>query len=326
MLYQKYRRTSKLIHIMNLTELKEWQDKVSEQIAALAEDRTLCLSLLQTWPALRSWAKSAKPEKVSPVLLVAYLKDALTWSQTANVVVIKQEKTTRKPVKDSKTPSNSGKKPNKQTTTKQAPAESKQGDDTANNPTFHYDKVRHMMPEEVDQRYQEISEAYLLRTELAQRRDSLADEIEELLEVGDFVTLDEKETLLSEVATQLVGVDQLIRQFWVLVDTCVQYYSLNGDIMPMDELNKIVPAKVVTRRRTPDIPKSEIELMEDKDEAETCKADRIRKNKNFLRDARKEHTDEWKAQMALRYSELKEWGESITAKQKELLAEAGVEL
>ena len=338
----------------------QWQRHVAAAIidpaGTTAADK---IHLLAEWPILRAWAQSVlkrDPNKVPAKTIDAYLRDALAWSGHLGdpaILLSQQRKMQPGMLTYDKPPTAEQVKNHVQQVAKyikqgldtkkptSAPCDASQGNQDANKeqnrrPT-HYDQYRHVMPEELNQRFDaEISDLYLLRSDLATRRDNLADLVEQAMYAGEEKTEDEASAQLSDVAQQLVNVDATIRSFWALVDVAFHYYELNGEIMPIEDLREQAPVSVDSSAgkrqrapRTPDHTKAEIEAMTDLEEQAAQKAERIRKNYNFLRDKRKADNartnggktfEKWREQVLLRAKEMEEWGEELTEVQQEIVA------
>ena len=329
---------------MTHEEKIQWQRHVARAIVSPAEVTAKeKLTLLSAWPILRAWAQSVlkrDPDKVPAKTLDAYLRDALAWSghqgspadMLAHYVVQPAAKPQQQQQKSATTaPSVKG-----ESDSPTHPSPTPQSEQTRH--PNHFDEYRHLCPIELQQRYdEEIADLYLLRAELAARRDQLADAEEQAMYAGDEKGEDEAAAQLSQVAQQLVSVDATLRAFWALVDVAFRYYQLNGEVMTIEDLREQAPVSVesttVRKRapRTPDHTKAEIEDMPEGEEREAAKAERIRKNAQFLRDKRKadnaranggEAYSKWREQILLRAKEQEEWGEALTQVQQEIVASA----
>ena len=332
----------------------QWQRHVASAIISPASipaaDK---LRLLAEWPILRAWANASlkrNPDKVSAKTLDAYLRDALAWSghlgDPADLI--------RDDTQDAadaffgafaaspQHPSMAVVSPKKPqaisaVNVKSAGVSTPSADNNEipERPT-HFDQYRHVCPAELGEQFDtEVTDLYLLRSELGAKRDHLADLVEQAMYAGEEAVEDQYSAQLSEVAQQLVNVETTLLHFWALVDVAFRYYQLNGEVMPIEDLRAQapVPASSAGGRkrapRTPDYTKAEIEAMPEGEEREAQKADRIRKNAQFLRDKRKADTarsnggeayEKWRAQIILRSKEMEEWGEALTAVQQEIVA------
>lgn len=348
----------------------QWQRQVATAIvnpaAIPAADK---LRLLCEWPILRAWAQSVlkrDPNKVPAKTIDAYLRDALAWSghlgDPADLI--------RDDTQDAadaffgafaaspQHPSMAGVSPKKPqaisaVNVKSAGVSTPSADNNEipERPT-HFDQYRHVCPAELGEQFDnEITDLYLLRSELGAKRDQLADLVEQAMYAGEEAVEDQYSAQLSEVAQQLVNAETTLLHFWALVDVAFRYYQLNGEVMPIEDLRAEAPVSsgspAVRKRapRTPDYTKAEIDDMfaaaayaDDKvaamEAAEAQKAERIRKNGNFLRDKRKadaaranggESYNKWRAQIILRANEMNEWGEALTSVQQEIVALASAE-
>lgn len=351
---------------MTAEEKTQWQQQVAAAILAPAAipaaDK---LRLLTEWPILRAWAQSVlkrNPDKVPAKTIDAYLRDALAWSGHlgdpaavfsngekpagfAGAVVMAQAKEviTTAPTGDGK---EHNAKPQK---VKLNDANAEETLKQLQQRFEHMSEYRHMLPTEVSEREHEIGDVFLQRATLGQRRDTLAELIEKATAEGEHIQRDAYEQDLAAVAQQLIIVDQGLRQYFVLVDACLQYYSINQVVMPMDELNKInVKPAGPSRQRKPDYDKAQLDAMQFRldagtpseedltaDELAEAIALRQKRDKDFLRDARKLDAvlekgdaalDEWRKNAELRVAELKAWDIALTDSALANLQRAGVEV
>lgn len=337
-----------------------WQRQVAHAIIAPTEvPAAEKLRLLTEWPILRAWAQSVlkrDPNKVPARTLDAYLRDALAWSghlDSPALLLANDHIPVNNRASDICANMHSANSPiapplqEQKRPTDTAPHDSSQGNQDAIRPS-HFDQYRHVCPPELQQRFdEEISDLYLLRADLAIRRDQLADIVEQAHYAGEEKTEDEASAQLADVAQQLVNADATIRAFWALVDVAYQFYQLNGEVMPIEDLREQAPvpdASASARKRAPrtqDYSKDQIDkiFVEAQqgcsdvalEQAEALKAERIRKNNQFLRDKRKADTaranggelyEKWREQIFLRNKEMEEWGETLTAVQQEIVASA----
>lgn len=338
----------------------QWQRQVAYAIidpsCTPAADK---LRLLCEWPILRAWAQSVlkrDPNKVPAKTIDAYLRDALAWSGHlgdptdlfADTIQV-EVPTQRQPQKiGAVNVKSAGFSTPTATATATVPDASASGKDIPERPT-HFDQYRHVCPAELGEQFDnEITDLYLLRSELGAKRDHLADLVEQA--AGEEAVEDQYSAQLSEVAQQLVNVETTLLHFWALVDVAFRYYQLNGEVMPIEDLRQEAgvttpSAKRQRAPRTPDYTKAEIDDMfsaaanaDDKvaamEAAEAQKAERIRKNAQFLRDKRKadnaranggEAYEKWRVQIILRANEMEEWGEPLTAVQQEIVTSVSME-
>lgn len=347
---------------MTAEEKLTWQQQVAAAIidpaSIPAADK---LRLLTEWPILRAWAQSVlkrNPDKVPAKTIDAYLRDALAWSGHlgdpaavfsngekpagfAGAVVMAQAK---------EVVHIKGTAPNKPQKVKLNELDHAEETPKQLQQRFeHMSEYRHMLPAEVSEREHEIGDVFLQRATLGQRRDTLAELIEKATAEGEHIQRDAYEQDLAAVAQQLIIVDQGLRQYFTLVDACLQYYSLNQVVMPMDELNKInVKPAGPSRQRKPDYDKAQLDAMQfrldagtpseedlTEDELKEAIALRQKRDKDFLRDARKLDAvlekgdaalDEWRKNAELRVAELKAWDITLTDSALTNLQRAGVEL
>lgn len=336
-------------HTMTQEQKIQWQRQVATAIvnpaAIPAADK---LTLLAEWPILRAWAQSVikrDPNKVPAKTLDAYLRDALAWSghlgDPTAVLAASSVDDAKASIKGVGTKTgtvnakSAGVTTPSDTATATVPDASASGKDIPERPT-HFDQYRHVCPDELGEQFDtEINSIYLLRSELGAKRDQLADLVEQAMYAGEEAVEDQYSAQLSEVAQQLVNAETTLLHFWALVDVAFHYYQLNGEVMPIEDLRAQAPVPVSatgSRKRaprTPDYTKAEIDAMTDPEEQALQKAERIRKNGNFLRDKRKADNarenggvsySKWREQILLRTKEMEEWGESLTAVQQEIIA------
>ena len=345
---------------MTAEEKAQWQQQVAAAIldpaAIPAADK---LRLLTEWPILRAWAHSVlkrNPDKVPAKTIDAYLRDALAWSGHlgdpaavfnngekpagfAGAVVMAQAKeviTTPSDVLADASVSSS-RADVKEHNAKPQKVKLNELDHAEETPKQlqqrfeHMSEYRSMLPADVADRENEISDIFLQRATLGQRRDTLAELIEKATADGDHIQRDAYEQDLAVVAQQLIIVDQGLRQYFTLVDACLQYYSLNQAVMPMDELNKVnIKPAGPSRHRKPDYDKGQLDAMQFRldagtpiegdlsdEELKEAIALRQKRDKDFLRDVRKleatlekgdEAVAEWRKTAELRAAELKDWG------------------
>ena len=301
------------------------------------------LTLLKEWPILRAWANAAlqrDPNKVPAKTIDAYLRDALSWSGhlgDPSSLFANAEKPNEVNATGVEPKAKQNNCANKGKDAEPKGPENK-GDavkDIPERPT-HFDQYRHVCPDELGEQFDtEITDFYLLRAELGAKRDQLADLVEQAMYAGEEAVEEQYSAQLSDVAQQLVNVETTLLHFWALVDVAYRYYQLNGEVMTIEDLRaespvSCEPAKTRQRApRTPDHTKAEIESMPEGEERDAAKAERIRKNGNFLRDKRKADNaranggdayDKWREQIILRAKEQEEWGETLTAVQQEIVA------
>lgn len=342
---------------MTQEQRQQWQLQVATAIINPAAIPTADkLRLLCEWPILRAWAQSVlkrNPDKVPAKTVDAYLRDALAWSghlgdptallaapsvNDATVNVKSEKHLNDRPDYDG---SNEHAIVRSINDVKADAGGTISGEKILKEPIperpTHFDQYRHLVPDELGEQFDtEITELYLLRSELGAKRDHIADLVEQAMYAGEEAVEDQYSAQLSEVAQQLVNAETTLLHFWALVDVAYRYYQLNGEIMPIEDLRQevgTIPPSSKRQRapRTPDYTKAEVEAMTDPDEQALQKAERIRKNGNFLRDKRKadnaranggEAYDKWCVQILLRAKEMEEWGETLTAVQQEIVASA----
>ena len=134
--------------------------------------------------------------------------------------------------------------------------------------------------------------------------------------------------MLKGVAEAVVKIEQRILNFWERVD--VAYNKATGgkiDVGVEDTLKK--EAAELSKEETKqdgEYTKQEIDAMTDEEQRERCKRARIEANKKFVRRTDIKMNDERRAQIALRLTELVEWGQKISTKAKEFAQANGIEL
>lgn len=126
--------------------------------------------------------------------------------------------------------------------------------------------------------------------------------------------------LISNMAKKVVKIEGSILNFWHRVD--LEYARATGKAVDEDiaaelkaESEKLNKPEV---KSPGEYTLDEIELMEDEEIKQTCRNARIEANKKYLRRDDVQMTDERKAEMALRISELIQWGKTPSAKVEDI--------
>lgn len=189
-----------------------------------------------------------------------------------------------------------------------SPASSKEG---TSDRAKHIADYIHMLPAEVAEQTATLKEKYL--------------ELADLRAASEHAATDDER---AEYANRALTCDQQLRQLFVVIDMCVDYYEKNGIVISLAELHTAqqpdvheqgIPGFSTPAKDFAKWTKAEIEALEDPAQREYIKAIRIKANQRYLRRVPGEKgapllTPEWVKEVKLRAKELEEWGESTGGK------------
>lgn len=132
--------------------------------------------------------------------------------------------------------------------------------------------------------------------------------------------------LISNMAKKVVKIEASILNFWHRVD--VEYARATGNAVDEDIAAELKAESEKLNKPEVKSPGAytldEIELMDDEEMKQTCRNARIEANKKYVRRDDVQMTDERKSEMALRISELIQWGETPSAKAEEICNRYGI--
>lgn len=169
----------------------------------------------------------------------------------------------------------------------------------------------HMLPSEVAEQTASLKEKYL--------------ELADLRAAAEHAATDEER---AEYANRALTCDQQLRQLFVVIDMCVDYYEKNGIVISLAELHTAkqpetreqkIPGFTTPAKDFAKWTKAEIDALEDPAQQEYIKGIRIKANQRYLRRVPGDKgapmlTPEWAKEVKLRAKELEEWGESTGGK------------
>lgn len=171
----------------------------------------------------------------------------------------------------------------------------------------------HLLPKELQDEAKGVDDMYL---RLAMLRNQL-----ELLAANP----NANQSMTSLAAKKVVAQEKKILNLWQRVD--LAYNKATGHQIDEDELKKLgKEAADMEKKPTSEYTFADIEAMPDGDEKETLKRARIEADKKYLRRSDSQMTDERKAQIAQRVTELLAWGQSISERAREVCAKHGIDV
>lgn len=176
----------------------------------------------------------------------------------------------------------------------------------------HISEYMHMLPDEIKEQTSTLKEKYL--------------ELSDLRSASEHAATDEER---AEYANRALTCDQQLRQLFLVIDMCVDYYEKNGIVISLSELHAnqrpsseqqaTIPGFAATAKEPAKWTKEEIDAIEDPAQQEYFKGIRIKANQRYLRRLPGEKgapmlTPDWVDEVRIRVKELKEWGESTSGK------------
>ena len=130
---------------------------------------------------------------------------------------------------------------------------------------------------------------------------------------------------VAEKAKAAVDMDQRIRTLYATIDAA--YKKAQGKELSSEEADLLAPAEEpVLFKRAGEYTKEEIDAMPEGKMKDDCIAARQEADKKYLRRGSKNITEEYKQQLAIRAKELLDWGNEMSEKALQNLAEAGISM
>lgn len=119
----------------------------------------------------------------------------------------------------------------------------------------------------------------------------------------------------KEMASNLVAAEEALAAFWAKVD--LEYKKMTGQELPTEP---------VKEKKISEFTKEDIDKVEDEEQKEQFKKNRIENNKKYLRRDDLQVCDEVREQLLLRVREMDEWGVKLSKKQLENLQKHSIEV
>ena len=127
----------------------------------------------------------------------------------------------------------------------------------------------------------------------------------------------------AEMARKSVAQEREIRAAWEEIDKYIQLAKQNGGVA----VEYLSPTKAFMNMKRPgDFTREEIEAMENFEQKEMCKKNRISGNKKYINRSDVKFTESYKEQLKLRIQELIDWGENLPERTQEACKQAGIEM
>lgn len=119
----------------------------------------------------------------------------------------------------------------------------------------------------------------------------------------------------KEMANNLVLAEDALAAFWAKVD--LEYKKMTG---------QEIPTEPVKEKKLSEFTKEDIDKVEDGEQKEQLKKNRIENNKKYLRRDDLQVCDEVREQLLLRVREMDEWGVKLSNKQLDNLQKHGIKI
>lgn len=159
----------------------------------------------------------------------------------------------------------------------------------------HFKQYKNLLPADLQKEGDEIAQKYDMLAHWRQR--------------AEFLALDPRanKALISNAAKKAVRMEAQILNFWNRVD--VAYAKATGKPVNEAEVKELnEEAEKLNKEPKVEMVKADIDAMEEGEEKENAKRARVEANKKYLRRNDSQMTEERKAQIVTRMTELLEWG------------------